>query len=80
VGHQPILKPGEQFEYTSWAQIATPQGSMQGRFFCITEDADWFESRDSERVDQVDQMVRHSRLLSCGGLGAADVHAAVDQG
>ena len=44
VGHQPLLKPGEQFEYTSWAQIATPQGSMQGRFFCITEDADWFES------------------------------------
>ena len=44
VGHQPLLKPGEQFEYTSWAQIATPQGSMQGRFFCITEDAHWFES------------------------------------
>ena len=44
VGHQPLLKPGEQFEYTSWAQIATPQGSMQGRFVCITEDAQWFES------------------------------------
>ena len=44
VGHQPLLKPGEQFEYTSWAQIATPQGSMQGRFYCITEDAHWFES------------------------------------
>jgi ApaG protein len=44
VGHQPLLKPGEQFEYTSWAQISTPQGSMQGRFYCITEDAHWFES------------------------------------
>ena len=44
VGHQPLLKPGEQFEYTSWAQIQTPQGSMQGSFFCITEDAQWFES------------------------------------
>jgi len=33
VGHQPLLKPGEQFEYTSWAQIATPQGSMQGRLW-----------------------------------------------
>lgn len=44
VGHQPLLKPGEQFEYTSWAQIGTPQGSMHGRFFCITEDALWFES------------------------------------
>ncbi len=44
VGHQPLLKPGEQFEYTSWAQIATPQGSMQGKFVCITEDAQWFDS------------------------------------
>lgn len=48
VGHQPLLKPGEQFEYTSWAQIDTPQGSMQGRFFCITEDAQWFESPVAE--------------------------------
>ncbi len=44
VGHQPLLRPGEQFEYTSWAQIATPQGSMLGKFFCITETAQWFES------------------------------------
>lgn len=43
VGHQPLLKPGEQFQYTSWAQIETPQGSMQGTYYCITEDAHWFE-------------------------------------
>ena len=48
VGHQPLLKPGEQFEYTSWAQIATQQGSMQGTFFCITEDAHWFEAPVAE--------------------------------
>jgi len=48
VGHQPLLKPGEQFEYTSWAQIATPQGSMQGTYFCITDDAHWFESPVAE--------------------------------
>ncbi len=48
VGHQPLLKPGEQFEYTSWAQIGAPQGSMQGRFFCITEDAHWFETPVAE--------------------------------
>jgi len=44
VGHQPLLQPGEQFEYTSWAQIATPQGSMRGEFIGITEDAQWFSS------------------------------------
>ena len=48
VGHQPLLKPGEQFEYTSWAQIGTPQGSMQGKFICITEDAQWFEAPVAE--------------------------------
>ncbi len=48
VGHQPLLKPGEQFEYTSWAQIKTPQGSMHGSFFGVTEDAHWFESPVAE--------------------------------
>ena len=48
VGHQPLLKPGEQFEYTSWAQIATAQGSMQGMLIGITEDAEWFESPVTE--------------------------------
>ncbi|MBQ0932118.1 Co2+/Mg2+ efflux protein ApaG [Ideonella sp. 4Y16] len=44
VGHQPLLKPGEQFEYTSWTRLATPRGRMQGTFFCITEDAHWFDT------------------------------------
>lgn len=44
VGHQPLLKPGEQFEYTSWTLIETPQGTMKGTFFCITEDAHWFDT------------------------------------
>ena len=48
VGHQPLLKPGEQFEYTSWAQITTPQGSMRGTLMAITEDAHWFESPVAE--------------------------------
>ena len=44
VGHQPILKPGERFEYTSWTRLATPRGRMEGTFFCITEDAHWFDT------------------------------------
>ncbi len=44
VGHQPLLEPGEQFEYTSWTQIGTAQGTMQGSFYCITDSAQWFES------------------------------------
>src|SRR5690242_1143162 len=33
VGHQPLLKPGETFEYTSWTRLATAHGTMRGRFF-----------------------------------------------
>ena len=42
VGHQPLLAPGQKFQYTSWAQIATPQGSMSGRFLCVSEAAEVF--------------------------------------
>lgn len=44
VGKQPLLKPGEQFEYTSWTRIRTPQGSMRGTYFCMTEDARPFDA------------------------------------
>ncbi|MFY8082375.1 MAG: Co2+/Mg2+ efflux protein ApaG [Rubrivivax sp.] len=44
VGQQPVLQPGEVFEYSSWTQLPTPQGSMRGTFFCMTEDARAFES------------------------------------
>jgi ApaG protein len=44
VGHQPMLKPGERFEYTSWTRLNTPHGLMQGTYFCITEDAHSFEA------------------------------------
>lgn len=44
VGHQPVLKPGEQFEYTSWTRIATPHGQMSGTYYCMTEDAHPFEA------------------------------------
>jgi len=48
VGHQPLLAPGQSFEYSSWAQIATPQGSMRGRFLCVTEAAEVFHTEVPE--------------------------------
>jgi ApaG protein len=44
VGHQPLLKPGERFEYTSWTRLATPQGTMRGTYLCMTEDAQPFDA------------------------------------
>ncbi len=48
VGHQPVLKPGEHFEYTSWTRIDTPHGQMRGVYFCMTEDAHSFEAEVPE--------------------------------
>jgi ApaG protein len=44
VGHQPLLKPGETFEYTSWTRLETAQGTMRGTFYCMTEDAEPFDA------------------------------------
>ena len=44
VGQQPLLKPGETFEYTSWMRLATPHGTMRGTFFCMTEEAEPFDA------------------------------------
>jgi ApaG protein len=35
VGYQPILKPGEEFEYTSGCPLTTPVGTMHGEFNMI---------------------------------------------
>ena len=50
VGHQPLLKPGEQFEYTSGAVLKTQQGSMTGHYFCVAEDGERFEVNIPEFV------------------------------
>jgi ApaG protein len=44
VGAQPVLRPGEEFEYTSWCVIATPTGTMRGSFQMVTRDGDRFDA------------------------------------
>ena len=43
VGHQPLLKPGEAFQYTSGCRLRTPSGTMHGSFFCVAEDGERFD-------------------------------------
>jgi len=43
VGHQPLLKPGESFEYTSGTRLRTPTGTMHGSFFCVADDGEKFD-------------------------------------
>ena len=50
VGNQPLLAPGEVFEYTSGAALRTPQGSMTGTYFCVGEDGAQFEVKIPEFI------------------------------
>ena len=43
VGRQPLLQPGESFEYSSGCQLRTPTGTMQGSYLCVTHEGETFE-------------------------------------
>lgn len=44
VGNQPLLQPGEAFEYTSGCAIATPVGTMRGSYQMVAADGSHFEA------------------------------------
>lgn len=44
VGKQPLLQPGESFEYTSAAAIPTPNGTMEGSYQMEAPDGAQFEA------------------------------------
>jgi ApaG protein len=44
VGAQPLLQPGESFQYTSGASIATPVGTMRGSYQMVAQDGTRFEA------------------------------------
>lgn len=44
VGHQPLLKPGEAFQYTSGCRLRTASGIMRGTYYCVAEDGERFEA------------------------------------
>ncbi len=43
VGEQPILQPGERFEYTSGVPLPTPSGFMTGSYGMVTAEGEAFE-------------------------------------
>ena len=43
VGEQPVLKPGESFEYTSGAPLNTPSGMMGGAYQMQTDSGERFD-------------------------------------
>src|SRR6476646_10306500 len=48
VGAQPVLRPGEEFEYTSWCVIATSSGSMRGSYQMVSGRGQPFDAEVAE--------------------------------
>ena len=44
VGRQPILEPGDSFEYTSGCPLRVPMGSMQGSYQMVTTTGEQFDA------------------------------------
>jgi len=48
VGAQPLIKPGESYEYTSGTAIATPVGTMKGSYQMVAQDGTRFDAQIPE--------------------------------
>jgi ApaG protein len=44
IGQQPLLKPGESFEYTSGTHLETAVGTMHGTYQMVAEDGQHFDA------------------------------------
>jgi ApaG protein len=44
VGQQPLLRPGESFQYSSGCRLRAPSGTMHGSFFFVAEDGHRFDA------------------------------------
>jgi len=43
VGEQPVLRPGESFEYSSWCPLKTSSGVMRGTYRMVGESGNQFD-------------------------------------
>ena len=50
VGEQPLLKPGEQFVYTSGTMLETAVGTMKGSYQMLADDGSEFDAPIEEFV------------------------------
>lgn len=57
VGEQPLLKPGDSFEYTSGTAVSTPVGAMKGSYQMVAEDGKPFEAEIPEFILSVPRVL-----------------------
>ena len=56
VGQQPLLRPGEHFEYTSGCVLQTARGQMRGTYQMVRESGETFDAT----IAPFDLMLPHS--------------------
>ena len=44
VGEQPVIEPGQSYDYVSGCPLQTPTGSMEGSYHMVAEDGSTFEA------------------------------------
>ena len=64
VGEQPVLAPGERFEYTSGVPLPTASGFMTGRYQMVTDE------RRAVRNRRADLLARQPRQQAGAELDA----------
>ena len=64
VGEEPVLKPGENFEYTSGVPLPTPSGFMTGTYGMVTAAGRDIRHRDSRVLARHPAARAHDQLRS----------------
>jgi ApaG protein len=57
VGEQPLLEPGQAYEYTSGTSLATPVGTMRGSYQMVAADGTHFDAPIPEFVLSVPRVL-----------------------
>ena len=63
VGQQPLLAPGQSFEYTSGCALPTPVGTMKGSYQMVAEDGIAFDAEIQEFILSMPRVL-HSPIAS----------------
>ncbi len=63
VGEQPLLQPGQAFQYTSGCQLRTSHGIMHGAYFCVAVDGHRFDVPIAAFILEAGQAGKRGRRL-----------------
>ena len=59
VGQQPVLNPGQAYEYTSFCPLNTPMGTMHGTYQMMTDDGESFDAEIAPFTLALDEVTFH---------------------